>query len=85
MGGSNHGLFYGAILLFAWMDRGKPRKTFVKIAGLQNEISTWDLPNAKQECHLAAVFGIFLIFFCVLMCNDNHIYFSSWGYMAVVS
>jgi hypothetical protein len=28
----------------------KTTKTLVRVAGLQTEILTWDLPNTKQEC-----------------------------------
>jgi hypothetical protein len=35
MEGSSHGLIYGNILVFAWRDKGKPKKSSGKIANFQ--------------------------------------------------
>jgi hypothetical protein len=48
---SGRGPTEGTTLAFAWRDWGKPRKNSVRIAGLQAEIWTRDLPHTKQECY----------------------------------
>jgi hypothetical protein len=47
--GSSRDLILGAILVIAWRDWGKLRKTSARIAVLQTKIWTRDLPYTKQE------------------------------------
>jgi hypothetical protein len=39
-----------AIPVFAWRDWGNHENISVRIAGLQADIWSWDIPNMKQEC-----------------------------------
>jgi hypothetical protein len=49
-GRSGRGLIKWNIPALAFLDRGKPRKTSIRVQGPRTEIWTRNLPNIKQEC-----------------------------------